>query len=210
MSNTRLSHLGCFCFSLSVLAPAQPALAQASAMPLEAKSPWMVGFYVGALSEQPFITIPTQPWTVRLENSFIGALNLTYVVHEFESLPISFEIDGVLAKRFGNDNEAEVALLPMARWKAFPWNSLLYTNLRLGLSGPSYVSDVSPWELKNSGNRTGSRFLNFLVPELTVSSGPGAPWEAFLRVHHRSGAWGTINGVYGGSNYISVGYRQRL
>jgi hypothetical protein len=181
----------------------QEALSQTTA-----KSPWLVGFYVGALSHQDFIDIPTQPWTVRLENSFIAALNLTYVVQRFESLPINFEIDGVLAKRFGNDNEWEAAVLPMVRWKAFPWNNYLYTNVRLGLVGASYVSDISPWELKNSGNRTGSRFLNFLVPELTFSSGPNAKWEAFLRVHHRSGAWGTINGVYGGSNYVSVGYRQ--
>ncbi len=53
-------------------------------------------------------------------------------------------------------------------------------------------------------------FLNFLVPELTFSSCPEAKWEAFLRVHHRSGTWSTIKGVYGGSNYVSVGYRQSV
>lgn len=184
------------------LAP-QEALSQAAE-----RSPWMVGFYVGALSKQRFIDIPTQPWTVRLSQSYLAALNITYVAYEFPALPASIEIDGALGKRFGDDREWDVSVLPMVRWKAFPWNDYLYTNLRLGLVGASYVSDISPWELKNSGNRTGSRFLNFLVPELTFSSGPHANWEGFLRVHHRSGAWGTINGVYGGSNYVSVGYRQ--
>lgn len=175
------------------------------------KSPWMVGFYVGALSDQRFVNILYSPWTVQLENHFMAALNVTYVAHEFQSLPINFEVDGVLAKRFGGGHDAwEVGLLPMVRWKAFPWNDYLYTNVRLGLTGPSYVSEISPWEISKSGNRVGSKFLNFLVPEITFSSGPDASWEAFVRVHHRSGAYGTINGVVGGSNYVSTGYRQRF
>ncbi len=207
----RIADFFCFLVLLGLfVAPPQQALAQGHEPQNHEASPWLLGFYVGALDKQRFIDIPTQPWTVRLEPSFIGAFNVTFVAHRFESLPIDLEVDGVLAKRFGRDDEWEAAVVPMVRWKAFPWNDYLYTTFRLGLIGASYVSDVSPWELKNSHTATGSRFLNFLVPELTFSSGPAADWETFLRVHHRSGGYGTINGVYGGSNYVSVGYRRRL
>jgi hypothetical protein len=194
----------------SVLLASSAVQAQSLLTPPSEKSPWSVGFYVGALSQQRFIDIPTQPWTVRLESSFLAALNVTYVVEEFSAVPLSVEIDAAFGKRFGDDREWDVGILPMLRWRWFPWNEYLYTNLRLGLIGASWVSDVSPWERQNSGNRKGSRYLNFLVPELTFSSGPDAPWEAFVRVHHRSGGWGAVNDVHGGSNYVAVGYRHRL
>ena len=73
--------------------------------------------------------------------------------------------------------------------------------------GASYATGIPAWERQNSGNDKGSRWLEFLVPELTFASGPTSRGEAFIRVHHRSGLYGLINGVSGGSNYLSVGYR---
>jgi hypothetical protein len=175
------------------------------------RSRWMVGGYVGSLAHQGFTSIVLfAPWTTRLEPSYLAALNVTYLVYDFKNLPMSLEVDAMVAKRFGQDHEWEIAALPMVRWKALPWNSFVYTNIRLGLLGVSYVSGISVWERSNSGNGRGSRLLNLMVPEITVSSGPYAPWEVFLRVHHRSGGWGFINGVSGGSNYVSVGFRGRL
>jgi hypothetical protein len=189
---------------------ASAVVSQARADDVGNKGRWMVGLYAGSLAHQAFINVVLlQPWQTRLEPSYLAALSLTYVVHEFRNLPLTLEIDGVVAVRFGQDHEWELAVLPMLRWKAFPWNHLVYTNFRFGL-GVSYVSDVSPWEKQNSGNGRGSRLLPFMVPEITFSSGPDSMGEAFLRVHHRSGGWGIINGVSGGSNYVSVGYRSRF
>jgi hypothetical protein len=81
-----------------------------------------------------------------------------------------------------------------------------YTNVRLGL-GLSYVTGISSWELQSSDNKTGSRLLIFVVPEVTLASSEHSRGEAFIRVHHRSGAYGLVNGVYGGSNYLCVGFR---
>jgi len=183
---------------------------QACADEVRAKSRLMVGFYAGSLAHQAFINIVLlAPQQTRLEPNYLAALNLTYIAYEFRNLPLALEIDGTIAARFGQDHEWDFAILPMLRWKAFPWNRFLYTNFRLGLLGISYATGISPWEKQNSGNGRGSRLLGFMVPEITFSSGPDSMGEAFLRVHHRSGGWGTFNGAWGGSNYVSVGYRGR-
>lgn len=189
---------------LTLAHSAEPAPLQASPAP---RSPLMVGVYVGELSHLAFAKIIVTPWRTDLQPSYLASLNLTYVAYRFERLPLSLEIDASVGKRFGQDHEWDFGIIPMARWRDLPWNSFLYTNIRMGFVGASYVTGISPWERRNSGNNRGSRYLNFMVPEVTFSSGPDAPWEAFVRIHHRSGGYGLINGVGGGSNYVSVGFR---
>lgn len=196
-------------------APAPPqsfasleALAPPAAPPAPKGRVWF-GVYGGVLNPGALHEVLFMPWQTSFKPSYLAAANLTYVIHEFSALPLSVELDAVVAKRFGPDDEWDFGVVPMFRWKSFPWNDYLYTNLRAGPFGASYTTGISNFERFNSGNRKGSQFLNFLVPELTFSSGPDANWEAFIRVHHRSGIYGLINGVYGGSNYVSLGYRWR-
>jgi hypothetical protein len=56
---------------------------------------------------------------------------------------------------------------------------------------------------------------NVLLPrwrleELTFAPSKESPWEAFFRIHHRFGVFGLINGVDGGSNSVTVGWRSQL
>jgi hypothetical protein len=107
------------------------------------------------------------------------------------------------------DRQSEVDLITVVRWKMFPWNDKLYTNFRFGFLGGSYVSSISPWEKQDSGNNTGSKFLQLLIGEFTFSPNENAGYEAFIGLHHRSGIFGLISGVTGGSNYFMVGMRFR-
>jgi len=77
----------------------------------------------------------------------------------------------------------------------------------VSVMGSSYATGVSSWERQNSGNDKGSNFLQFGSLELTFAADEHSPGEFFVRVHHRSGVYGLINGVTGGSSYLSVGYR---
>lgn len=195
---------GLFCFAPVIFA------SSVCAQEKNSDSRWMVGGYTGVLADQKFALILATPWTVRFDQSYIAALNATFVAYEFETLPVNIEFDAIFAKRFGAAHEWEIGFAPMLRWKSFPWNHIVYTNFRFGLVGASLTSGVSDFEVRTSANNRGSRFLNLMVPEITFSSGPNANWEVFVRVHHRSGGYGLINGVSGGSNYIGSGFRVRL
>lgn len=72
--------------------------------------------------------------------------------------------------------------------------------------GTSYVTKVSRFERDFDARGNGSRFLNLILYEWTFAPRENAPFEAFVRVHHRSGA-GVINRTRGASNYVGAGVR---
>lgn len=167
---------------------------------------WAIAVYGGALTQHSFIESFTNPdprWTT----SYIAAVDVSYVVYRSQTLPLDIEIDATIAKRFGDDKQWDFGIVPMLRWKAFPWNDFVYTNFRLGLLGVSYVTGVSPWELHWAGNDEGSKVLNYLAVELDFKPDPDANLELFLRSHHRSGIFGLINDTHGGSTYMTMGLR---
>jgi hypothetical protein len=166
-----------------------------------------IGGYVGALSQQGYLNTLYSPWRTRLEPNYLADIHAVYTIERFVDWPLDLELEAGLAKRFGLDHQAEVDIAPVFRWKQFPWNEHLYTNLRVGPLGASYVNSISSWEQENSENGRGSRFLNFLVSELTFAPAADSSWEGLVTIHHRSGIYSLINDVQGGSNYISAGVR---
>ena len=171
------------------------------------RGPFSAGAYAGALYKSEFISIFYRPQDIDLGGSYLAAANFDYRFYEAAALPLRFEAEVDVAKRFTGANQSELDVAPFVRWTSFPWNDALYTNVRFGALGVSYVSGISAWERQNSGNNTGSRVLHFLVPEVTFAASARAPAEFFVRVHHRSGGYGMIDGVYGGSNYLCAGFR---
>lgn len=178
---------------------------------LASRPDWRIGGYVGALSHEAVVDIVLiQPWNTALRNDYLADIHGTYTFYRFENLPLELELEAGIAKRFGQSHEWEFNLIPMARWTWLPWNNFVYTNIRLGLLGASYTTGVSDWEKLNTSNHTGSRYLNFLVTEITFAPSRKSSFETFIRVHHRSGIFGLINGVHGGSNYVATGLRFAL
>jgi len=175
----------------------------------QSSSNWRVGFSVGALTHQSLDGLFYQIEIPSFHSSYIADLDGVYTLHRFQILPIDLEVQGEVAKRFGMDHQSEVDLISVVRWKKFPWNDKLYTNFRFGFLGGSYVSSISPWEKQDSGNNTGSKFLQLLIAEFTFSPSENAGYEGFIGLHHRSGIFGLISGVTGGSNYFMVGIRFR-
>lgn len=171
------------------------------------RGPLSVGVYAGELYHSEFFFIFSHPDNLDLVHSYLAALNLDYRFYEATRLPIQFEGEVDVAKRFDGADQFDFDVAPFVRWTSFPWNRWLYTNARFGALGLSYVTGISAWERQNSGNETGSRLLHFLVSELDFSSSANARAEAFVRVHHRSGIWGAFDGVYGGSSYLCLGFR---
>lgn len=190
--------------------PAMPALA-----PVVGPT-WRVGAMFGALSHRG-VWPPTScksllicPWRADLQPDYVMGAHAIYTAYRFQTLPMNIEIEGGLTQRFGRSHQTEFYLAPILRWTAFPWNDYVFTNVRLGLLGASYATGVSSWERANSGVGHGSRFLNYLLIEATLAPSQAAPFEMFVRLHHRSGIFGMIDRVRGGSNYVAAGVRFKL
>ncbi len=198
------------------LTPAQPMLEMFSPQPIATAPTLRIGAYVGALSEQalfvwqPFNCQSTAvcPWDIHLQNNYLVDGQAVYTLYRFAKIPLDLELEGGVAQRFGQYHQTEFDLIPMWRWKAFPWNNYVYTNFRVGVIGASYATGVSPWEAINAKNGgKGSDYLNFLRYELDFAPTADSPYEVFIGLHHRSGIYGLINGSHGGSNYWMTGIR---
>jgi len=170
---------------------------------------WRVGLSVGALTHESLETMLWNAQPPSLHSSYLAQLDGVYTWHRFQTLPLDLEVQGGVAHRFGQDHQNEVDLISVVRWKMFPWNDEVYTNFRFGFLGGSYVSSISTWERQDSGTNEGSKFLQLLIAEFTFAPNKNSGYEGFVGLHHRSGIFGLINGVSGGSNYLMVGIRFR-
>ena len=109
--------------------------------------------------------------------------------------------------RFKQVNAPEIWVAGFLRYDGFAWNRFIYTTVANGI-GLSYVDRVSDVE-KDARAPDGSKLLLYLAPELTLALPERRESELVFRFHHRSGVYGTFNGVSGGSNVVTVGFRQR-
>ena len=93
----------------------------------------------------------------------------------------------------------------------FFWNHIVFTTVAIstGLSFVEKVSDVER-DAGDRGNPNGSHLLHYLAPEITFALPDYRQHELVIRYHHRSGVFGTFNGVWGGSNVVTTGYRYRF
>jgi len=82
-----------------------------------------------------------------------------------------------------------------------------------GLSmGPSYVTRLLQVERGTNAlpEKNQSHVLNFFWPELTSALPSRPDREIAIRYMHRSGIFGTFNGVYEGANSLVARYRMRF
>jgi len=117
------------------------------------------------------------------------------------------ELAGQIVKHLERASLFEFDSILSLRWRWFPWNEHLLTTIAYG-EGLSYATGYPASEDKTQGIR--SNFLNALLVEITLTLPRWPDWGLVLRDHHRSGVYGLINGVSGGSNYISLGLMKRF
>ncbi len=99
-----------------------------------------------------------------------------------------------------------------AYWKWFPWNKWVRTKFSAA-EGISYTSELIDLERQNVNKKTltnYNRLLNYLEFNLHFNLGDILRVEDLEETHigmgisHRSGIFGTFDGVHGGSNFIHV------
>ncbi|MDQ2069414.1 hypothetical protein [Natronospira bacteriovora] len=144
-----------------------------------------------------------------MRRSYLNAVALSYSWHESER--VSWEWEGQLVRHYGMQHHWESNVVLVARWMDFPWDRWLDTRFAFG-QGLSYAWEVPPLEPRSEPDDEGSaRLLNYLLMELEFAPpSPDSQWSAMIRLHHRSGVFGTFSGVEGGSNFIGLGLRYRF
>ena len=175
-------------------------------------SSWKVGAFAGQFNNRSEQILLYMPWraTNTYAAEYIAAADAVYTFINIPRVPLNAELDFSASAHFGEQEFAEFTVTPVLRWTWFPWNNWIYTNLRYGALGPSVTTELSNLEARGTVNKQTSYFLAGGVEELTFAPSKESPWEAFFRIHHRSGVFGLINGVDGGSNYVTFGWRSQL
>ncbi len=165
--------------------------------------PLYLSVYSGVASMDPF-------WQVAgLAGEYIGsqivvtALNQTFYTEE----RYRWEVETSVGKHFGRQHHWESTVALLFRWTHFIWNDAFPTTFALG-EGFSYATRLPAVEVEDHTHT--SKLLNHLVVEWTVGLPEWEDWELNFRVHHRSGIYGTIDGVNGGSDFVCLGVRYRF
>ncbi|MEL6714273.1 MAG: hypothetical protein AAFP86_10900 [Planctomycetota bacterium] len=119
---------------------------------------------------------------------------------------IDLELEGNVAQWFGDQDHTEFNGLFIVRWRDLPWDDWLDSSFGFG-NGLSWATDDPLLEDKFHPETGATRLLWHIAVDIGVTL-PWAPdWELLLRVHHRSGVFGTFDDVDGGSNAIGFGLR---
>lgn len=135
-----------------------------------------------------------------LEDSYIGIANLGFVLKETERWQARAEVD--VARHAGEQTHWEGGAFVLLRWHDLPWDDVVDTSVGIG-DGVSYASRIPALEQRRNGKA--AQLLNLLVLEVSFPVEAPSGGRVLLRLHHRSGAWGALQGVYAGSNFVAAG-----
>jgi hypothetical protein len=166
-----------------------------------AQRDWGLTLCFGKLTDAKLTDAAT--FNFRFEDAYFIDLGLLRRLYTFQDY-FNIEIEGQIAKHFGDQDQWEFNGVAYFRWLVFPWDRYLETSFAAG-SGLSYATSVPKIEAKNYDEA--ARFLAALMFEFAFSL-PGVPqWSLITRLHHRSGAYGTFDDVHGASNAWGMGIR---
>ena len=173
-------------------------------------------FYAGLFINSDLVPISLNG-DISYKKSYLGMFGLNYTLEPKISF-LNFEIEGIIGKHTGLMNHYEIDGVFLART-----NTLLKLPLRFAFGeGLSWASQNPIMENRRKGLDRGSfaiydiesrQLLNFLVFELDVKlfNNETEP-RLFLRLHHRSGIWGTYcpPDPPCGSNFLAYGIRLNI
>ena len=166
-----------------------------------AERDWALTLYSGRLTDADLSGAAT--FNFEFENAYLVDLGLSRRLYTFKDY-FDLEIEGQIAKYFGDQSNWEFDLVGYFRWLLFPWNAYLDTSFAAG-AGLSYATSVPAIEAKHYEET--AQFLGALMFEFAFSLPQVPQWTLVTGIHHRSGAGGTFSGVSGASNAWVMGIR---
>jgi hypothetical protein len=167
----------------------------------EDERPWAATLYAGRVTDGDLQN--TAIFNVDLEDAYLVAATLSKRFFRYrDRLDLEWEVQVV--KQFEAQDNWEFNGLGVVRWIAFPWDRHLDTSAAGGL-GLSYATSIP--KLEDERHDDTSQLLVYLMFELEFSLPRFPEWGLMTRIHHRSGAFGTFDGVHGASNAWVMGIR---
>ena len=177
-----------------------------SPTPIASDPKWAITVLAGASAgDDKLRELMVSPWNGDFRDNYFAGSAFSRRLARFWSY-FSIEAEIGTGGRFGSVNAGEVWGAIYFRYDGFPWNRFVYTTLAVS-TGLNYLSKLPPSET-HPGDST-SHVLHYFSPEITFAHPQHKQHELLVRYHHRSGVFGTFNGVWGGSNVIALGYRYR-
>lgn len=173
---------------------------------------WAVHVFGGvSAGRSRLIELVPFPITGDYGDDYLAAAAVSRRLHRFNE---NWVVDGEIGAgyRFGKADAPEGWAALFLRYEGFPWDHVLRTTVAVS-TGLSYIATVPEVEKARSsgrGNPDGSRLLHYFSPEITFALPENPHSEFVVRYHHRSGVFGTFNNVWGGSNVLTGGLRQRF
>ena len=215
----RILRLALMVLSLFSLAP--PALAQTTppsgisvadrARELADARPWAGMIFAGSsVADGKLRDIVVAPWTGSWgDDTLLGGAASYRLARFWRFFMLDAEFGG--AYRFGDTEGGEFWAAAYLRYDGFPWTNHVYTTFGLSM-GPDYVTRLPRVERGTDAQPEAnqSRVLNFFSPELTFALPSRPHQEIAIRYMHRSGIFGTFNGVWEGANSLVIGFRTRF
>lgn len=182
----------------------------------ESENHTSVSVYWGMISSQD--TSDMYLGAYRFANQQLIAFSLTrelFSVGELTKVgwldPLKLEVEGVVDYHWGNwplgkHHQEFVELIGSfnLRWHRFPWNNTVLTTMAIG-DGVSYTPVIPTYEIHLNNSSTYA--LNYLMFDVTFAHPKYPQLALLLRWHHRSGIFGLIDGVTGGSDFFTVGLK---
>ena len=173
--------------------------------------PWAGMIFAGSsVADGKLRDIVVAPWTGSWgDDTLLGGAASYRLARFWRFFMLDAELGG--AYRFGDTEGGEFWAAAYLRYDGFPWTNYVYTTFGLSM-GPDYVTRLPRVERGTDAQPEAnqSRVLNFFSPELTFALPSRPHQEIAIRYMHRSGIFGTFNGVYEGANSLIFGYRMRF
>jgi hypothetical protein len=169
-----------------------------------AESDWALTLYSGKMTDAALAKTAT--FNFEFENAYLVDLGLSRRLYTFQNY-FDIEIEGQIARYFGDQDNWEFDLVAYFRWLLFPWNEYLNTSFAAG-AGLSYATSVPAIEAKLYEET--AQFLGALMFEFAFSLPQVPQWSLVTGIHHRSGAGGVFSGVQGASNAWVIGIRYKF
>lgn len=189
--------------TVGLVGPAIAGDTVGSINPLDDNAVFVFG---GRYYEETFFT-GARPWGVNYENNYVlgGGYQHFWLTH-----PTGLRIGGEVgaAIRGGDSFSAEAWAGVVARYDGLVIGDTVRISpaVTFGLTAETAPVGI---EVLNRGDGD-STLLFYIGPEINVSLVDHPDTEVFWRIHHRSGAWGTLGNMADGANATSFGVRWKF
>ncbi|MFN2300398.1 MAG: hypothetical protein ABR565_00775 [Gammaproteobacteria bacterium] len=142
---------------------------------------------------------------IEFQDAWISVLN--YGRHLSKPTPSRrWEAEAQFGIHRGLQDHHEFNVAMIHRWSDWPWDGLIDTSFALGV-GVSWAAEVPALEAQGEPGEHATRTLLYLALEFEAMPRHTRRWSVYGRIHHRSGVFGTIKGVHGGSDHVGIGLR---